>query len=396
MEEKESTFSGSLGNSDTDSPPPNSFNHTLDVSSQVVNTAVNVSSETTLLGPPPPPPPPPPPAPAPAPAPTVTTVTTAQELVAPNTGVVGVQGNVEKKKRGRPRKYDADGNLRPGQTHNSAHVTRVPPSAPPGFYLSPGSPNPTEFSIKNGRGRPAGSGNWQVLASLETAGGDFTPHVVTVGTGEDVAGRILSFSEKGPRGICILSANGAVSNVTIRQPGSTGGILTYEGRFELLSLSGSFTVMEIGGVRSRTGGLSVSLAGPDGRVIGGSIAGMLTAASPIQIVVGSFMPNGGKPQKRHYRENAVASPISSAPDTVAAATPISQAQPEIETRFTPVVPLPAQSHGEADKGIIQNQNFNYIPNSAAILMPTNAGWNGMELKSEHRPSPDINLSVQGN
>lgn len=45
---------------------------------------------------------------------------------------------------------------------------------------------------------------------------------------QDVAGRILLFSEKGPRGICILSANGAVSNVTIRQPGSTGGILTYE------------------------------------------------------------------------------------------------------------------------------------------------------------------------
>lgn len=56
-----------------------------------------------------------------------------------------------------------------------------------------------------------------------------------------------------------------------------------QGRFELLSLSGSFTVTEIGGVRNRTGGLSVSLAGPDGRVIGGGIAGLLTAASPIQV-----------------------------------------------------------------------------------------------------------------
>ncbi|XP_062004564.1 AT-hook motif nuclear-localized protein 1-like [Rosa rugosa] len=384
MEEKESTFSGSLGNSDTDSPPPNnSFNHTA-FSSPAVNTAVNVTSETTLVGPT-------------APAPPQPTAPTSQVLAAANTGV-GVQGNVDlsgKKKRGRPRKYDADGNLRPGQTHNSGHVIHVPP--PPGFYLSPGSPSPSEFSAKKGRGRPAGSGNWQVLASLETAGGDFTPHVVTVGTGEDVAGRILSFSEKGPRGICILSANGAVSNVTIRQPGSSGGILTYEGRFELLSLSGSFTVTEIGGVRSRTGGLSVSLAGPDGRVIGGGIAGMLTAASPIQIVVGSFMPNGCKPQKKkHYRETTVASPISGAPDTVTAATPISQAQPEIETRFTPIVSLAAQIHEEAEKGLSQNQNFNFIPTSASILMPTNAGWNATELKSDHRPSPDINVSVPGN
>lgn len=382
MEEKESTFSGSLGNSDTDSPPPNSFNNTP-VSSQAVNTAVNVSSETTLIAPTPPP-----------------TTTTAQALTAEAPAITGggVQGNVDlsgKKKRGRPRKYDADGNLRLGQAHNSGHVSHVPP--PPGFYLSPSSPNSSEFSTKKGRGRPPGSGNWQVLASLETAGADFTPHVVTVGTGEDVAGKILSFSEKGPRGICILSANGAVSNVTIRQPGSSGGILTYEGRFELLSLSGSFTVTEIGGVRSRTGGLSVSLAGPDGRVIGGGIAGMLTAASPIQIVVGSFMPNGYKAhKKKHYRENTVAFPVSGAPDTVTTATPISQAQPAIETRFTPIVPLPVQSHGEADKAMSQNQSFNFMSTSAAIVIPTSAGWNGTELKSDHRPSPDINVSVPGN
>lgn len=56
-----------------------------------------------------------------------------------------------------------------------------------------------------------------------------------------------------------------------------------QGRFEILSLSGSFTVTDNGGMRSRTGGLSVSLAGPDGRVIGGGIAGLLTAAGPLQV-----------------------------------------------------------------------------------------------------------------
>ena len=44
---------------------------------------------------------------------------------------------------------------------------------------------------------------------------------------------------------------------------------------------GSFTMAEEG--RRRTGGLSVSLAGPDGRVVGGVVAGMLRAASPIQV-----------------------------------------------------------------------------------------------------------------
>jgi hypothetical protein len=54
-----------------------------------------------------------------------------------------------------------------------------------------------------------------------------------------------------------------------------------QGRFEILQLMGSFTMAEEG--RRRTGGLSVSLAGPDGRVVGGVVAGMLRAASPIQV-----------------------------------------------------------------------------------------------------------------
>ena len=38
-----------------------------------------------------------------------------------------------------------------------------------------------------------------------------------------------------------------------------------------------------GGSRNRTGGLSVSLASPDGRVIGGGVGGVLIAASPVQV-----------------------------------------------------------------------------------------------------------------
>lgn len=59
--------------------------------------------------------------------------------------------------------------------------------------------------------------------------------------------------------------------------------LVFQGRFEILSLSGSFMVSENDGQRIRTGGLSVSLSGPDGRVLGGNVAGILVAASPVQV-----------------------------------------------------------------------------------------------------------------
>ncbi|XP_052172068.1 AT-hook motif nuclear-localized protein 7-like [Diospyros lotus] len=294
--------------------------------------------------------------------------------------VPGGSGDLSvKKKRGRPRKYDSDGNLR------VPYVSTTPP--PPGFTFSPPS---SEFSSKRGRGRPPGSGNWQLLASLgelfaNTAGGDFTPHVVTVNTGEDVAAKILSFSQKGPRGICVLSANGAVSNVTIRQPGSSGGLLTYEGRFEILSLSGSFTISENGGVRSRTGGLSVSLAGPDGRVIGGGIAGLLMAASPIQMVVGSFMPNGFKAHKRKHQYEPRTTPAAlGSPDMVTQATPISQAAPARSFSPLPASHFSVHDHGEADNNI-DKHNINSTPDSAE--------WNDLEPASPQRPSPDINVSV---
>ncbi|KAG7024082.1 AT-hook motif nuclear-localized protein 10, partial [Cucurbita argyrosperma subsp. argyrosperma] len=81
----------------------------------------------------------------------------------------------------------------------------------------------------------------------------------------------MSFSQNGPRAVCILTANGATSNVTLRQPAMSAGTVTYQGLFEILSLSGSYLFSENGGQRSRTGGLSVSLSGPDGRVLGGGV-----------------------------------------------------------------------------------------------------------------------------
>ncbi|KAK6140020.1 hypothetical protein DH2020_026236 [Rehmannia glutinosa] len=308
MEDKESTESGSPGsNSEIDSPPSSGGGFGGEDSGAaaggggmvpgIINTAVNISMEK-------------------------------------NAGM-----------RGRPRKYDSDGNL------NAAYVKSPPvAAAQPGFTLS--TPPSYEYSSGSKRG-PSGSGNWNALASLgelfaKTAGGDFTPHVVTVYTGEDVAGKILTFAQKGVGGVCVLSANGSVSNVTIRQPGSSGGLLTYEGRFEILSLTGSYTICDSGGIKSRTGGLSVTLASPDGRVIGGCLAGSLMAANPIQF----------------------------APDTVTAAIPISQAAPEsnIYPMLNPQLPVQSQDN----------------PNSAST---DTSDWNGSGPSSDQRPSPDINISI---
>ena len=37
------------------------------------------------------------------------------------------------------------------------------------------------------------------------------------------------------------------------------------------------------GTNGRSGGMSISLAGPNGKIIGGGLAGMLIAAGPVQV-----------------------------------------------------------------------------------------------------------------
>lgn len=61
-------------------------------------------------------------------------------------------------------------------------------------------------------------------------------------------------------------------------------LIFVQGRFEIICLSGSYLVTDGDGSRTRSGGLSVSLASPDGRVIGGGVGGMLIAASPVQVI----------------------------------------------------------------------------------------------------------------
>nr|ACN34833.1 unknown [Zea mays] len=226
----------------------------------------------------------------------------------------------------------------------------------------PKAPNTAPSASPDGakkRGRPKGSTNKKHVAALGPAGAGFTPHLIFVKAGEDVSAKIMSFSQHGTRAVCILSANGAISNVTLRQSATSGGTVTYEGRFEILSLSGSFLLSENGGQRSRTGGLSVSLAGPDGRVLGGCVAGLLTAASPVQIVVGSFDAGGKKQPKQQQQQQLAPSPapLNLAPTGVAAgpSSPPSRGTLSLSESSSGAPPSPPHAGASGGHGQQQQQ-----------------------------------------
>ncbi|KAL3699027.1 hypothetical protein R1sor_017049 [Riccia sorocarpa] len=307
-----------------------------------------------------------------------------------------------KRKRGRPRKY-------PGADGSPGGMS---------LALSPiSSKSPLSPSEKRGRGRPPGSGKKQQLAALGAwlagaAGAGFTPHVITIAAGEDVANKVFGFSQQGPRAVCILSANGSISNVTLRHDSSFGGNITYEGRYEILSLSGSFLPTDVGGTRSRTGGLSVSLASNDGKVVGGSVSGLLVAATPVQIVVGSFIPDtgvkptrlptsssptgNGEPNTSMMTAIGLAPGIASSGVTVVATPIATPARPMSSTKTeTP-------GAGRVGSSSTPSSTPNHQGGSASGPAPTppqsiglfpSPTWQSTE--ASRRTSTDINISLPG-
>ncbi|KAL9240398.1 hypothetical protein vseg_014623 [Gypsophila vaccaria] len=259
------------------------------------------------------------------------------------------------KKKGRPRKYGPGGPPKPT-------LSPMPISA--AIPLTGG-----DFSgWKQPSARPVG----QVVKKAHhvevqnlgdrpsySVGSNFTPHLLTVNAGEDVSLKIISFSRQESRAICVLSASGSISTVTLRQPSCAGGTTTYEGRFEILSLSGSFIPTDDGVVKGRSGGISVLLAGPDGRVLGGGLGGILVARSPVQVVLGSFLPG-------HHQEHK---PKKQRTDTM-----------------SPSIPAVVNSVKEGDYGI-QRPNLASPPSYHANNLPSmNSAQNPRDLEGDNNAS----------
>ncbi|KAF5453363.1 hypothetical protein F2P56_028268 [Juglans regia] len=137
------------------------------------------------------------------------------------------------------------------------------------------------------RGRPAGSKNKPkppIIITRDSANA-LRSHVVEVANGCDIMESVSTFARRRQRGVCIMSGSGTVTNVTLRQPAAAGAVVTLHGRFEILSLSGSFLPPPAPPAAS---GLTIYLAGGQGQVVGGSVVGPLLASGPVVIMAASF------------------------------------------------------------------------------------------------------------
>ncbi|KAJ7950670.1 AT-hook motif nuclear-localized protein [Quillaja saponaria] len=157
-----------------------------------------------------------------------------------------------------------------------------------GLELATGNPGPGDLNVvRRPRGRPAGSKNKSkppVIINRESAN-TLRAHILEVSSGCDVFDSVATYARKTQRGICVLTGSGTVANISLRQPSAPGAVVTLQGRFEILSLSGSFLPPPAPpGATS----LTVFLAGGQGQVVGGNVVGALVASGPVIVMASSF------------------------------------------------------------------------------------------------------------
>ncbi|CAI9764710.1 unnamed protein product [Fraxinus pennsylvanica] len=173
---------------------------------------------------------------------------------------------------------ESDRNQFSGENNDNSHQ---------GLELGTSNTSSGDMVARRQRGRPPGSKNKPkppVIITRESAN-TLRAHILEVSSGCDVFEAVATYARKRQRGICILGGTGTVNNVTIRQPAAAGSVVTLHGRFEILSLSGSFLPPPAPpGATS----LTIYLAGGQGQVVGGNVVGPLIASGPVIIIAASF------------------------------------------------------------------------------------------------------------
>ncbi|EOA34197.1 hypothetical protein CARUB_v10021706mg [Capsella rubella] len=162
----------------------------------------------------------------------------------------------------------------------------------------PGSDPVTSGSTpgKRPRGRPPGSKNKPKPPVIVTRDSPnvLRSHVLEISSGTDIVESVTTYARRRGRGVSVLSGNGTVANVSLRQPasatahgtnGGTGGVVALHGRFDILSLSGTVLPPP---APPGSGGLSIFLSGAQGQMVGGNVVAPLVASGPVILMAASF------------------------------------------------------------------------------------------------------------
>lgn len=174
--------------------------------------------------------------------------------------------------------------------HSPSNSTMKQPKDPP-----PPNDGATIEVTRRPRGRPPGSKNKPrppVIVTPDSSEPPMTPYVLELPAGVDIIEATIGFCRKRNLGLCVLNGYGVVSNVTLKQPSTTpGATVTFHGRFDILSISATILSPSTSSPNLAGGlanGFTITLAGPQGQMVGGIVMGPLVSATTVYLISTTF------------------------------------------------------------------------------------------------------------
>uniref|UniRef100_A0A8R7TLE4 AT-hook motif nuclear-localized protein n=1 Tax=Triticum urartu TaxID=4572 RepID=A0A8R7TLE4_TRIUA len=95
---------------------------------------------------------------------------------------------------------------------------------PPAAMTASSSEKKAAAKRRSGPPRPRGRKSQLALLGGCSPGNAFAPHILLINRGEDITSKIMLLSELHSKSICILSANGPLSAITLRLSSHSGGL----------------------------------------------------------------------------------------------------------------------------------------------------------------------------
>ncbi|KAK6925533.1 PPC domain [Dillenia turbinata] len=204
--------------------------------------------------------------------------------------------------------YSGAISVSPSQAHTSdeeGEAVESPKSktSPP---QQPAAPTSSAELTRKPRGRPPGSKNKPKPPIVITRESDSSmrPAILEVSPGSDIIDSVVKFARRQHVGLSLISGAGTVSSVTLRHPINHAPSFSLHGPFSILSLSGTYisppsTCSPNSSSSSATASASttsssspccfgISLAGQQGHVFGGIVAGEVIAASQVVVMAATF------------------------------------------------------------------------------------------------------------
>ncbi|XP_054797642.1 AT-hook motif nuclear-localized protein 28-like [Prosopis cineraria] len=153
------------------------------------------------------------------------------------------------------------------------------------------------------KGRPPGSKNKPkapiIISKMDEEA--LKPVIIEISAGCDVVNELIKFAQSRDSGLTVLNGSGSVTNVTLSHTFSNAPSLTLHGTFTMLSLSGTFVKSHVASPFASSSTLpnpsllfpgyssfTICLAGAQGQIFGGVIAGRIIAASLVVVVATTF------------------------------------------------------------------------------------------------------------